>query len=109
MIVHQSPFYLSVRQVRPELTMPAHDGEYRPFRFGFAPSFDHSEYEFKPLNWRRIKRHKNRLRKRFQRINKTHKENSKNFIIQQARRCGKNAISNMLPDFLGARADKAVR
>ncbi len=109
MIVYQIPFDLSVRTVRPELTMPAHEGEYRPYRLGLDPSFDPSEYEFKPLNWRRIKRHKNRIRKRFQRINKTHKENSKNFIIEQARQCGKNAFSNMIPDFLGAHADRAVR
>lgn len=84
-----------------KIILPIPKDEPAPVYMGFDPA--------KPLNWRRIKRHKNRIRKRFQRINKTHKENSKNFIIQQARKCGKNAFSNMLPDFLGARADRAVR
>lgn len=96
---YQIPYDLSVKAPDPaQILQVTEDGR---------ESFDFAAWEFIPMNWRRAKRHQNRIRKFFQRMNKIHGVNAKEQLIIMARTL--RIPQKVFKDLIGSRGIKAVQ
>lgn len=95
---YQIPYDLSVKAPEPAQIMQVTEGG--------RGSFDFAAWEFIPMNWRRAKRHQNRLRKITQRMNKIHGKNAKEQLIIMDRTL--RIPQKVFKDLIGSRGIKAV-
>lgn len=95
-----------------ETRCPEYKGQNSSIFIGvdYAQGFNPDEYILTPLNWRRAKRHRNRLMKQMARLNKKFGVKREEKLIVYARRISKNHCLNLFSNqWLGAHGYKLER